>query len=50
MKMSKKYWIERFEQEEARNAKMSLQHMQVAKKQYQNTMRKIDSEIRSLVF
>lgn len=45
--MSKKYWIERFEQEEARNAKMSLQHMQVAKKQYQNTMRKIDSEIRS---
>ncbi|AYV92563.1 Phage head morphogenesis protein [Fusobacterium necrophorum subsp. funduliforme] len=47
MKMSKKYWIERFEQEEARNAKMSLQHMQVAKKQYQNTMRKIDSEIRS---
>lgn len=45
--MSKKYWVERFEQEEARNAKMSLRHMQVAKKQYQNTMRKIDSEIRS---
>lgn len=47
MTMNKKYWVERFEQEEERNAKMSLQHMQVAKKQYQNTMRKIDSEIRS---
>jgi len=47
MKMSKKYWIERFEQEEARNAKASLRHMQIAKKQYQNTVRKIDSEIRS---
>ena len=45
--MSKKYWVERFEQEEARNAKVSLRHMQIAKKQYQSTMRKIDSEIRS---
>lgn len=47
MTMSKKYWVERFEQEEARNAKVSLRHMQIAKKQYQSTMRKIDSEIRS---
>ena len=47
MTMSKKYWIERFEQEEARNAKVSLRHMQIAKKQYQSTIRKIDLEIRS---
>lgn len=44
--MSKKYWVERFEKEEERNLKLSLKEMQVAKKEYQKSITRIDNEIR----
>lgn len=47
MKMSKKYWIKRFEQEEERNVKVSLKEMQVAKREYQKAITNIDDRIRS---
>lgn len=47
MTMTKKYWIQRFEEEEVRNSKVSLREMQIAKKQYQNIMNNLDKEIRS---
>lgn len=46
MTMSKEYWVKRFEEEEIRNSKASLKELQTAKKQYRNSIDKINDEIR----
>nr|WP_293993873.1 minor capsid protein [uncultured Fusobacterium sp.] len=46
MTMSKEYWVKRFEEEEIRNSKASLKELQTAKKQYRNSIDKINDELR----
>lgn len=46
--MSKEYWVKRFEEEEIRNSKASFKELQIAKKQYRNSIDKINDELRLL--
>ncbi|MDY5795467.1 MAG: minor capsid protein [Fusobacterium gastrosuis] len=48
MTMSKEYWVKRFEEEEIRNSKASFKELQIAKKQYRNSIDKINDELRLL--